>query len=224
MKKHKRNAESGFTLLEVFVVLVFLLVVGALLVPEFTNSLERAKLRGIAQETTVLMRLARLDAIKHSRSALVVMDLAGPDVASPENNVDRMIACPDVNNNLRCDPIPAERRLGEFVLPKGVFFRDELGNRNGASVKDFTVADPSLPNVAVFDRDGSIRVDGAFRFADHCATGGNVLEVRVAPRATARVEVRKWRPSPSRYDASGEGPSRNDTGSEAWQWYRACSN
>lgn len=216
MKKHKGSVQSGFTMLEVLVVLVILVTLGVLLVPEFTNTLERAKLRGLTSETTVLMRLARLDAIKNSRPAIVVIQPAG----TVGDNPDRVIACPDPNNNLACDA--DERRLGEFNLPIGVLFRDEAGDLGKDSVDGFTASGGTTPNVAVFERDGSIRNVGSFRFGDACGRANNVLEVRVEPAATAKVEVRKWRPSPSRWEANGDG-NPNGTGGDAWEWYRACN-
>lgn len=215
MKKHKGSVQSGFTMLEVLVVLVILVVLGVLLVPEFTNSLERAKLRGMASETTVLMRLARLDAIKHSRQAIVVIQPAG----TAGDNLDRVVACPDPNDNLTCDA--DERFLGEFNLPVGVLFRDEAGDLGKDSVRDFTSTGGATPNVAVFRGDGSIRDTGAFRFGDACSRGNNVLEVLVEPRATARVEVRKWR-SGTIWEANGDGTA-NSTGGNAWEWYRCDS-
>jgi prepilin-type N-terminal cleavage/methylation domain-containing protein len=216
MKKHKGSAQSGFTMLEVLVVLVVLVVLGVLLVPEFTNTLERAKLRGMASETTVLMRLARLDAIKNSRPAIVVIQPAG----TAGDHLDRVVACPDPNNNLICDA--DERFLGEFNLPIGVLFRDEVGDLGKDSVDGFTSTGGATPNVAVFLGDGSIRNIGSFRFGDACSRANNVLEVRVEPAATARVEIRKWRPSPSRWEANGDGTA-NSTGGDAWEWYRACN-
>lgn len=219
MKNHKRNGQHGFSMIELLLVLIVIGLLGAILVPEFRNSLERAKMRGVASEAVGLMRLARLDAIKHSRDAIVVYDPAGPDGASAEDNVARMIACPDVNGNRICDGGAAERLLGEYVLPVGVQARDERGDLGADSVDGFTAvpSDASLPRVALFLRDGSIQDVGAFRFGDPCATGNNVLEARVGPAATARIEVRKWRPSPSRWEAAGDGAD-----GQAWQWYSAA--
>ena len=66
---------------------------------------------------------------------------------------------------------------------------------------------------AVFEPDGSIRDIGAFRIADDRGDPRNTLEVRVAPRATARIEVRKF--------VFG-GPSGDDfypAGAGLWKWY-----
>lgn len=207
-------------MIELLLVLIVVGLLAAILVPEFRSSLERAKMRGVASEAVSLMRLARLDAIKHSRDAIVVYDPAGPDGASAEDNVARMIACPDVNGNRICDPGAAERLLGAYELPVGVFARDNRGDLGAASVEGFTAvpSDASLPPVALFLRDGSVQAIGAFRFGDACDDGNNVLEVRVEPAATAKIEIRKWRPSPSRFDPNGD----NQPGVQGWQWYSAA--
>jgi prepilin-type N-terminal cleavage/methylation domain-containing protein len=219
MKNPKRNGQHGFSMIELLLVLIVVGLLAAILVPEFRNSLERAKMRGAASEVVGLMRLARLDAIKHSRDAIVVYDPAGPDGASAEDNVARMIACPDVNANRICDGGTAEPLLGRYDLPVGVFARDEAGNLGADSVLGFTAvpSDPALPRVAVFQRDGSVAVRGGFHFGDACATGNNVLGVRVVTEATARIETLKWRPSPSRWEAAGDGAN-----GQAWQWYSAA--
>ena len=51
----------------------------------------------------------------------------------------------------------------------------------------------------------------AFRFAD---VRGNFLEVRVAPRATARVQVRKWDETAE----PGQQWQTRDQGGKAWEW------
>jgi prepilin-type N-terminal cleavage/methylation domain-containing protein len=60
----------------------------------------------------------------------------------------------------------------------------------------------------VFLADGSVDKPGAFRFAD---VRGNFLEVRVEPKATARVQVRKWN------ETDNDWYTR-DQGGKAWEW------
>lgn len=217
MKNTRGKGQDGFSMIELLIVLIVVGLLAGILVPEFRNSLERAKMRGVASEVVGLMRLARLDAIKHSRDAIVVYDPAGP-FSTTDSLVTRMIACPDVNGNRMCDAVPAERLLGESVLPVGVQARNERGDLGAAAIQGFTEVGAGLPWVAVFLRDGSIQNVGAFRFGDHCDNGNNVLEVRVEPAATAKIEVRKWQPNPSGYVPSGDGQQ----GVQGWQWYSAA--
>jgi prepilin-type N-terminal cleavage/methylation domain-containing protein len=200
MRNHTGN--RGFTLIEALVVLAIVSVLLMLTVPSMMTTLRQSKIRGIAQETAVLMRLARLEAIKRSTCASVrILD------ATP-GQVQRVEATSDPD----CDPAtPGTRVLATFPLPIGVSFREPGGGEWEASVKGFTDDPNADPPMAFFERNGSIRHPGAFRFGD---VPGNYLEVQVAPAATARVELRKWR-GPGFLDtdwlASGEG-------GKAWDW------
>ncbi len=61
--------------------------------------------------------------------------------------------------------------------------------------------------LARFNSDGSVDATGAFRYADQ---RGNFLEVRIDPRAVARVKVRKW--DGTSWFARDESPG-------PWIWY-----
>lgn len=63
-------------------------------------------------------------------------------------------------------------------------------------------------NCFTFLADGSVQETGEFRFAD---VRGNFLEVGVAPKATARVQVRKW-------DETDNKWYTRDQGGKAWEW------
>jgi hypothetical protein len=70
------------------------------------------------------------------------------------------------------------------------------------------------PAIAVDDdcftflADGSVKELGAFRFGD---VRGNFLEVQIEPKATARVQVRKW-------DETANDWYTRDEGGKAWEW------
>jgi len=198
------RGRRGFTLIEMLVVLALAMVLMLITIPAMFTSLRQGKLRGIAQETAVLMRLARLDSIKFSTPTVVRIVLpAGGEIGRVESFSDR-----NGDNKLTAgEPILATRGL-----PKGIKLMAPPNIEGAASVAGFT-PDPdgaSKPRIAVFNRDGSIADLGAFRFAD---TYGNYLEVRVAPAATARIELRKARLEGSSWVwyASGDGK-------EAWKW------
>src|SRR3954463_7703569 len=61
----------GFTLIEMLVVLSLMLVLVALGIPALVTALHQSKIRGIVQEVTVLIRQARLDAVKNSAQGVV---------------------------------------------------------------------------------------------------------------------------------------------------------
>lgn len=198
---------NGFTLIEMLVVLCLLTIMAALALPALLTLWHQSKIRGISQETTVLMRRARLEAVKSAtqvvaRIVLPAGNALGKVEAFTDSNADGLLSA-------------GEPTLASLTLPVGIKFAapnpgsDLLGKD---SVEGFS-ADPagaSLPKIAIFQRDGSIAIVGAYRFAD---TYGNYLEVRVTPAATARVEVRKARLEGSNWNfyASGEG-------GKAWEW------
>ena len=199
MIKNRRalRSSAGFTMIEMLVVLVIFSVVLLLGFPALQNMIQRGKTEGIARETVLLMRQARFDAIKNSACANVRIADEPP----------RVEAFSDRNCNLTLDA--GEALLGTFPLPSRVDFVDEDGKLWEESIFGLTDDPASSANLACFQRDGSVRNRGAFRFGDE---RGNFLEARVEPEATARVEVRKWREADSDWFANGAG-------GKSWEWY-----
>ncbi|MEA2600862.1 MAG: type fimbrial biosis protein FimT [Acidobacteriota bacterium] len=200
------RGRRGFTLIELLVVLAVAMILMLMTIPAMFSTLRQGKLRGVAQETAVLMRQARLDAVKFSSQAVVRIVLAD----SGTKTRDRVEAFSDRNGDGKLTA--GEPILDRMELPTGIRFLSPPDVEGASSVYGFTV-DPesaSNPKLAVFTRDGSIADVGAFRFAD---TYENYLEVRVAPAATARIELRKARQDGSTWNwyASGDG-------GEAWTW------
>jgi prepilin-type N-terminal cleavage/methylation domain-containing protein len=197
------RGERGFTLIELLVVLALAAILMFMSFPALQATLRQAKLRGIAQETTALMRQARLNAIKTSSQAVVRLV-----PATALDPISRVEAFSDRNGDGKLDP--DEPVLGRVEVPSRVVFRAPPNNLDKASVEGFSPnpENSSLPNVARFHSDGAILDVGAFRFADD---SNNFLEVRVAPAATARIEVRKWNETRSDWFANGDNK-------EAWSW------
>lgn len=156
---------AGFTLIELLVVLAILTVVALLGVPELVNALRRQKIEGTAQSTAMMLRLARLAAIKTSSQALVRADLAAGKVT----------ACDDMNRDLACDA--GRPLLGVVTLPAGV----ELSPVSGFST-------PPIPAAAIFRSDGTVLDTGAFRFRNE---RGDRLEAAVVSRNGLSIRVRK---------------------------------
>jgi len=193
----------GFTLIELLVVMAVAAVLMFISMPVLMTTLRASKMRGVAQEATVLMRQARLDAIKTSAQAVVRLV-----PATPAEPIGRIEAFSDRNADGKLDA--GEPVLGRVELPSRVSFKEPGGGTDKSSVTGFTdnPEDATMPNVALFQRDGAIAAIGAFRFGDD---SDNFLEVRVAPAATARIEVRKWNDAKSDWFANGDG-------GEAWSW------
>jgi prepilin-type N-terminal cleavage/methylation domain-containing protein len=201
--------QRGFTLIEMLVVLAIMVVVLTLAVPSLLTTMRQGKLRGAAGDTVTLMRLARLEAIKRSCPTLVrVVPAAGRD---PER-VEGIVDC-DSNGIQDANAAP----LGSIPLPAQVHLLAPPDLAGASSVLGFC-PDPKDPatNAAIFNGNGSVcavRAVSGFHFGDDA---GNFLEVRVAPAATARIEVRKCKlctdaASVTDWYAAGDGGG-------AWTW------
>ena len=205
-KRDLKRRVAGFSFIEVLVVLAIMAVIMLIAAPRLWTMMRQAKLRGVARETQGLMRLARLDAIKYSAQGVVQIVDGDPDEGIPP----QVRAFSDRDADQVWDD--GEPMLGRYELPTSVSFKDPSGEELEDSVDKFTDDPEDGPSVAVFQRDGSIRDRGAFRFADNY---DNFLEVRVATTA-GRIEVRKCLvcegDDPEDWFPEGEGTER------AWVW------
>jgi prepilin-type N-terminal cleavage/methylation domain-containing protein len=189
----------GFTLIEMLVVMSLMLVLIALGIPALQTALHQSKIRGIVQEVTVLMRQARLDAVKSSTQA-VVQIIPSTGAGDPGH----VLAFSDRDSNGQLGA--GEPVLGNFALPTGVVFENCKKSADKSSVDGLSTDPNGGPNIAIFRRDGSITDIGGFRFNDPY---DNCMEIHVEPAATARIEVRKW--NGSAYVPSGDN-------GKAWTW------
>jgi prepilin-type N-terminal cleavage/methylation domain-containing protein len=180
----------GFTLIELLVVMALMLALVAIGIPSLQNALHQSKMRGMVQEISVALRLARIDAIKTSSQGIVQIV---PSTAPDKPALVRAFSDRDSDGRLGA----TEPVLASFVLPTGVSFD---------SAEDFSVDPAGGPNMAIFRSDGSILATGGFRISDPY---GNQMDVHVEPKATARIEVRKLE--------NGEYVPNGDKG-DAWTW------
>ncbi|HEV2852548.1 MAG TPA: GspH/FimT family pseudopilin [Thermoanaerobaculia bacterium] len=211
MKRDRTSrAARGFTLIETLVVLVFLSILLSFAVPSLFTVMRQGKLRGAADETATLMRLARLEAIKQSCTVFV-----RPLVADA-TNPDRMEGVVDCDGDGIQDS--DRKTLGTIPLPSRVHLLAPPDLAGKDSVPKLT-EDPAggEVHVAVFRGDGSVEDTGSFHFGDDF---GNFLSVRVAPLATARIEVRKCLLCTKPDDGDGEEKDwyANGDGGRAWTW------
>jgi prepilin-type N-terminal cleavage/methylation domain-containing protein len=200
-RKRPSRAARGFTMIETLVVLVLMSILMTFAIPSLLAMVRQGKLRGTANEAATIMRLARLEAIKRSCPTIVrVLDADG-------TNPERIEAIVDCNDDGLQDA--DKKSMGTLPLPARVHLLAPP-NLAGKDSVDFFSADPAGGDtpVAIFQGDGSIDKTGAFRFGDET---GNFLEVRVEPKATARIEVRKYADDTSNWDANGKD-------GRAWTW------
>lgn len=186
---------SGFTILEMLVVIAILGLGIILALPALQNLIVRSKLMAVARETTTLVHAARLEAIKRGQPAILQFDLT-------EGVVEAYM---DEDGDSQKDV--GETVLSTLILPSRIDFGAPMGDP--VEIAGFTArpsGDP--PNHVIFRTDGSIDDSGAIRFADE---RDNFLEVRIEPRATARVRMRKWDEIASRWLDSGEEGGQ-------WEW------
>lgn len=207
MKLSRKRAVSGFTMIEVLVVMVILMILMVAAFPALQGYVRRGKIEGAAKQTALLLRSARMAALKTGGQRVPGALGSGSWTARTVVRLDpvrrEVLAFVDLDDDsgnpgsdLEYNPVDGEPRqdtdhlLGRFPLPTDV----EIGF-------NLLTASPDGTRVAVFLSDGSIDKIGAFRFED---SRGNRLEVRVEPRATARVEVRKWDVDENDWLANGE--------------------
>lgn len=195
---------GGFTLLEVLVVMAILMTAILVAFPALHTLIVRSKLEGKARELAAMIQKGRLEAVKRSVPVVVKVDPSSSEVfAFADVNGPLLEDPPDgIFNPVADEPHGAtDYSLGRWGLPVGV----TLAAPGAQPVIDGLTLIGSDRVVRLLP-DGSVADVGAYRFGD---PRGNFLEVRVEPRATARVTVGKW-------DGT-TWPSRGE-GGQPWRW------
>ncbi len=205
------RSPRGFSLFELLIVIALISIMATMMAPNFLRLVQRSKLTGMAERTSVLMRLARDSSIRYNSPSVVRADLdEGYVVAFVDVDGVALGDPPDsIFNPLAGQPHRStDFEIGRYSLPSRVSFDAPAADPDGGDpIFGFTpVADES---VAVFRSDGSAADSGAIRFADPF---GNFLEVRVEPETTGRVRIRKFN------DDDIKWYFRNESG-KPWEWY-----
>ncbi len=209
----------GFSFIEMIVALAILGILAGIGYPALLSFLHRGKIEGISSKTSLLTQRTRMEAMKRGVRTVVSIDPATRQV----------IAFADVHGVAATDPsdgifnpiggMPARTTdyvIARYDLPTGVAFASPT-DTDLDSVDGFVnPGNPDPPDQqAIFSTDGSVLATGAFRFADQ---RGNFLEVRVAPQATGKAQVRKYNDTlPVNADGSHWYAKRE--GGQPWIWF-----
>lgn len=177
----RRPAASGFSLVELLVVLALIGILALIGMPWMLGTLHRAKLVATAREASTLMQGARLEAIKRSAPTMVRYDVNADafsvvaDLTQPRDGVFETVLVPNS---------PLQRKVLLWAPTEGA---PEGTNSivDWDEAADCVDAQPG----PIFDSDGSANCGGAFRFTDQ---RGNFLETRVLFPATGKIVIRKW--------------------------------
>ena len=205
-----RTSERGFSAIELLIVTVIILALASVGIPALQKMLVRSKLSGSAREISVHLMNARMEAMRLARPVVVRYDYGGSDLEGFVDENDDLIR-QDGEDWVFDTPIPPTGELGVFLMGEDLVEGTQAAP--ALSIDGLTPVAGGPFAVAVFEPDGSIRDLGAFRLADGKSPRANLFEVRIEPRATARIEVRKYV-----YD----GPNGDDyypQGGNVWEWY-----
>ena len=226
MNHHRAAVDrsSGFTLVEMMVVGVILLLLAMFGFPALAQMMNRSKLQGSAREIAVHLGSSRISAMRLGRNVVV----------KPSFEEKSLISFVDDNENFAQDL--GEEELSKLEIPgigggqaihlmgpDGVEGTDEDPGAALEGLSTIDSADPLVPDirVAVFEPDGSIRQSGGIRISDG-RSPANVFEVRIEPEATARIEILKYVFGDSRgytHDVDPGDGSWFGQGGNMWKWY-----
>jgi prepilin-type N-terminal cleavage/methylation domain-containing protein len=214
MRSARHGCRSGFTVLELLVVLVLLAVLVMVALPALHRMVVRSHLQSMTLQCSMFLRQARAEAIARNAPAVVVFD---DEAATIVAFIDIHNAAGDPDPDFLFNPLEGmphrqtDYQIGAYRLPTRIAFGGPPSDP--APVVGFTDrgAGPRL----VFRPDGSVVDLGAVRLRD---PRGNVFEVQVAPAATGRVSLRKWHRDDEIWYRRGT-MTRDEGAGPTWEWY-----
>lgn len=204
---------AGFTVLEGIVVVAVIGILLAMVMPFSVKTLRTQKVSSVGLDSNALVRQCKSEAVRRNSPAVIRFEFATNelvcfvDVHGPDPDNDPLDAPDGVFNPIN-DGRPfttTDHEIARKELPTGVTFT--APDDDPMLVVGFTTV--GSEQVAIFETDGSVRDIGAFRVGDAV---GNYLAVEVAPAATARVRLLKWKEATAEWKEQGED-------GEPWVWF-----
>lgn len=199
-------AQSGFTFIEILVVLAVVGLMALWGYPALLGMMNRVKLTTSARQTAIAMQQARAEAVKRGVSALVqYLDGASCGLSSGKGC---FITFVDADGDRVFTDGTDTLLGGRYSPPVGI---DLWGPTDSAAEGPNAIVGFTTTDGPVFKTDGSVETAGAFRLRD---AGGNFLEVRVEFAGTGKVVTQKW--------FGGGNPNanwfENGEGGNVWSW------
>lgn len=214
---HRRRAAAGFSLIEVIVTTAILGLLAIIALSTFQSQVPKFHLWGTVRQCSQLISKARLEAIRHRVSTVVIVDLDAHEILAFGDRDGDLDFNPDLTQMIdRTDFL-----IDRVQVPKMILF---AAPASLPVVDGFTPAAlVTDPNIVVFTARGSVNDPGAFRFADGALN--NHFEVRVG-KVTGRVGILKYLhagDSPTLtagYFAEGNREfDETKVGENIWVWY-----
>jgi len=214
-----KSFSKGFTLVEILVIITVIMMFALVGYPAFNNLIDQARITAVIRSAASKMQLARQEAIKMNAQVVV----------QPDFDLNELLVFVNVDGDagFEFNPDPtvthktADYELARLQLPidYGFSFRSPLdkGPKGKTVIEGLTVTNAPV-NAVVFVPHGSVLDTGSIRIADDRS---NFFELRIEPRATARVQVLKYHPEPPWGDPAGFYPRgrHEQTGDPMWVWF-----
>ena len=187
--------QSGFTLAELMVVLLIILIVGALSIPNFTRAIDTSRIKGAAQTLASAYQDARIRATQKDTFYQVL--ISSPGILPPQ-------LCIDLDGDGTCgagDPVttfPAQVKLSNLGVPTPLEnqlpFRTAVTEQPGAPANSLTWNAIGLPCPRSSTTDPCI-AKGWVQHLQLVRANGDVMYAAVSISPTGRIKTWTFIPS-----------------------------
>jgi prepilin-type N-terminal cleavage/methylation domain-containing protein len=206
LPQREKTAQSGFTFIEILVVLAVVGMMAVWLTPMLMGMMARIQLTSASRQVAISMQQARAEAVKRGFSALVqYFDASTCELANGKGCFRTYVDMDGDRVYTEGTDFPLG---GPYQLPRRI---DLWGPTDTAAEDTNAIVGFTTTEGPVFKTDGSVETAGAFRLRD---SNGNFLEVRIVFPSTGKVSTKKWfgggNPNTNWYENGESG--------KTWQW------